>query len=142
MNWLNNAIAAFKTLQWVKTFSEWFNTDTRDAVLVILGVILLAFILISVSGCAVSEPYRPRLEAGLAYELDSGKPVVGRDPVGVARVIQPLWVHKSGFNVIGEYLHLSSIPDVDDSNTVDQVGVLFSVPLGRRATALEPRCIP
>lgn len=142
MNWLTNALTVFKTLRWVKSFSDWFNTDTRDAVLVILGVILLAFILITVSGCAVSEPYRPRLEAGLAYELDHSKPVVGRDPVGVARVIQPLWVHDSGFNVIGEYLHLSSIPDIGDTNTVDQLGVLVSIPLGRRAPGVSPRCPP
>jgi len=126
----------------MKAIGEWFNKDVYQALMVIVAALVIGLLAISVSGCTVTEAYRPRLEAGLAVELDRSKPVVGRDPVGVARVVQPLYVHPSGFRVIGEYLHLSSIPDVHDSNTVDQAGILFSVPLGRRIEPISPVCRP
>ena len=37
------------------------------------------------------HPYATRMEIGMAYELDHAKPVVGKDPVGVLRIRQPLY---------------------------------------------------
>lgn len=44
-----------------------------------------------------------------------------------------------GLQVNGEYLHLSSIPLVNDLNTVDQVGISIQFPLAesRYATRME-----
>lgn len=114
---------------------DWWNKDLRGALALIALILLVGWLLI---GCSVAPEYRPRLEAGFGYELDKSKPVVGRDPVGVARVRQPVYVHPSGFELFGEYLHLSSIPDEKDKNTVDQIELMFSIPLGKP----EPRCRP
>lgn len=126
-------LVARAALNW-GPIKEWFNKDVRGAIAVILAILAIGFVLM---GCSVSPAYRPRLEAGLAVELDKDKPVMGRDPVGVARVRQPLYFHNNtGIELFAEYLHLSSIPDEKDKNTVDQAALMFSIPLGK----FEPRC--
>jgi hypothetical protein len=101
------------------------NKDTKGAIAGVLGLIILMALLFT-SGCAIRPEYRPILQAGLAYEVGS-RPVMGRDPVGVIRLYQPIVP-----GVLGcEYLHLSSVPDERDLNTVDQVGCLVTIPLGR-----------
>lgn len=104
------------------TWRGWWNADTRGVVKVVGALVLLAAIAWGLFGCAAYTP--PRLELGFAAEV-GGAPVVGSNPVGVARIVQPVnrYVHL-------EYLHLSSVADVRDSATVDQVGVIVTIPLG------------
>jgi hypothetical protein len=104
------------------TWKGWWNKDTKGVVKVVGALILLAALGWALFGCAAYIP--ARLELGFAKEV-GGSPVVGRDPVGMARIVQPItpWISM-------EYLHLSSVPDVRDSRTVDQVGVTVTIPLG------------
>lgn len=119
---------------------DWWNKDFKGALLIVGLVIVVGFLLF---GCAVPLEYRPRIEAGFGIELDRDKPVMGRDPVGVARVNQTIWRHEpTKFELFGEYLHLSSVPDNDDLNTVDQLNLMFRLPLGKPAPASIPVCTP
>jgi len=90
-----------------------------------LGVVLLCLL----HGCA---SYAPTLRVGVAYD---DQEVMGHNPVGVIEVSQPLLVGTvagKDFNWLTlDYLHLSSIPDTQDRHTVNQVGLMFSIPLRR-----------
>lgn len=46
---------------------------------------------VSVEIPLADHPYATTMEIGMAYELDHSKPVVGKDPVGVLRIRQPLY---------------------------------------------------
>jgi hypothetical protein len=104
------------------TWTGWWNEDTRGVVKIVAALILLAAVGWGLFGCTAYTP--ARLELGLAREM-GGSPVVGSDPVGMARIVQPItpWLSL-------EYLHLSSVPDVRDRETVDQVGLTVTIPLG------------
>lgn len=138
---MKNFLGYFKTLWQLKNWGSiktWWNKDLRGALTAIAAIIVAFFLLLTVVGCTVSPAHQPRLEFGAHIEMDQDKPVLGHDPVGMARIIYPVYTYGPwGATVNAEYLHLSSIPDNDDLNTVDQVGVTFSVPLGRRAPDLR-----
>lgn len=106
-----------------------FNKDNRGAVLLALAVFLLALLVFTVSGCAVSPDRRPWMEAGVAYDTQS---TVGGNPACIVRVRQPI-----GFGpippdwlVIG-YTHHSSCPMQTDLTTIDQIEIVAKIPLGR-----------
>jgi hypothetical protein len=123
-------LSVFQFKNW-GAFKSWANLDLLHAFIAILAVVAVFSLFLTVSGCTTAPEYQPRLEFGAHIELDQNKPVVGHDPVGMARLIKPVYVHPL-VTVNAEYLHLSSIPDNDDLNTVDQAGITFTVPLGRR----------
>lgn len=63
---------------------DYFDRNTSD----MAGVIVAVPLRLKEEHCST---YCPELEAGLMYEL-TDKPVFGRDPVGVLRLRQPVWV--------------------------------------------------
>ena len=91
--------------------------------------VFYALLLLLVQGCTT---YAPTLRVGVAYD---DQEVMGHNPVGVVEISQPLWVGRvygKDFNWLTlNYLHLSSIPDTQDRHTVNQIGLMFSMPLRR-----------
>ena len=82
------------------------NKDTKGAFLIVVGLIVVAAVLLVISGCAVSPERRPWLEAGFAYDTQS---TVGGNPACVVRVRQPIGFGpiKPEWLVLG-YQHISS----------------------------------
>lgn len=103
----------------------WRNTDSKGAILGVCALLLIAALLI-VSGCTINPDYRPIMQVGMASEIGP-RQVVGNNPVGVVRLYQPVIPRVLGC----EYMHLSSLPDQHDLATVDQIGCLITIPLGR-----------
>lgn len=107
---------------------EWWNKDVRGAAMIIGTLLVIGWLLF---GCAsVDVRYMPTVQFGFGVELDNDKPVVGRNPVGVGYVNQPVWVNSYGNGLHASYLHLSSVPDVADLGTVDQFNLLYSHKFG------------
>lgn len=105
------------------------NRDTRGATLIAIAIILVGFIVFSISGCAISEARRPWLEAGMSYDRDR---TVGGQPTCVVRIRAPLgWKDHEDW-IIASYEHLSSCPDQNDAGEVNHVEVVAKIPLGRR----------
>lgn len=126
MQW---TIAVVCSVALIFTIFRLWNKDTRGAFQLAVGVILLAAILITVSGCTVSQAYQPYLETGFAYDTQH---TVGRNPACVVRIRQPVGFGpiKPEWLVIG-YQHISSCPDLFDANTIDAIEIMARIPLGR-----------
>lgn len=107
------------------TIMRWWQKDNKGALMLALAVVIVAALLISVSGCAVSPEYRPWMEAGIAYDTQE---TVGNNPACVVRVRQPVIPER----LIVSYTHHSSCPDLRDRNTVDQLEFISIIPLGRK----------
>lgn len=109
-------------------FRLW-NRDTRGAFQIAVAIILLAALLITVSGCAVSPAYQPYMEVGFAHDTQR---TVGSNPACVVRLRQPVGFGaiKPEWLVIG-YQHISSCPDLLDANTIDAIEIMARIPLGR-----------
>ena len=108
----------------------WNNKDTRGAVTWAWVIALVGYVLIHVSGCAVAPEYRPELQVGMHYQPQGeAHRTFGHNPVGTIRLKQPVWPLPDRMWL--EYEHHSSIPDYHDKAVTDQVGVMFSIPLGR-----------
>jgi hypothetical protein len=124
--WSIAVVAAFSA---VFTALKWWGKDTRGAVLIACAVIAAAFVLFTVTGCAVSPERRPWMEAGFAYDTQH---TVGTNPACIVRIrapvgfgpLQPDWL------IVG-YTHHSSCPDERDRHTIDQIEVIAKIPLGR-----------
>jgi hypothetical protein len=71
----------------VFTIFRLWDKDVKGAFLLALGVILIAFAAISVSGCTVSREYQPWMEVGFGYDFSH---TVGSDPQCIVRLRQPI----------------------------------------------------
>lgn len=107
-----------------------WHKDNKGAVAIAVGVFILAFALVTVSGCTVRPEYQPWMEAGVAYDTQEA---VGHNPACVVRVRQPVGFGplEPDWLIVG-YAHQSSCPDLQDRTTVDQLEVVAKIPLGRR----------
>ncbi|HRP64365.1 MAG TPA: hypothetical protein PK400_13785 [Phycisphaerales bacterium] len=127
MQW---TIAVVCSVALIFTIFRLWNKDTRGAFQLAVGVILLAAILITVSGCTVSQAYQPYLETGFAFDTQR---TVGDNPACIVRLRQPV-----GFGPLEpdwlmlSYTHHSSCPMQSDLATVDQIELVAKIPLGRR----------
>jgi hypothetical protein len=113
----------------VFTIFRLWDKDVKGAFLLALGVILIAFAAISVSGCTVSREYQPWMEVGFGYDFSH---TVGSDPQCIVRLRQPIGFGplEPDWLILG-YQHVSSCPDLYDSNTIDAVEIMARIPLGR-----------
>lgn len=111
------------------TVTKMWNKDLKGAIGIATLVFIIGWMLISISGCTVPREYQPWLEAGVAYDTQK---TVGRNPACVVGVVQPI-----GFGMIPPewlaigYHHISSCPDLFDSNTYDAIELMTKIPLGR-----------
>lgn len=102
--------------------------DMFGAIGIGIVVILLCWLLISVSGCTVREARAPWIEAGIAYDVEH---TVGRNPACILRVRQPVGPEGREDRVIVSVEHHSSCPDQDDRAEINQLEVVAKIPLGR-----------
>lgn len=121
IHWTLYVLLAFA---FVFTLMRAWNKDTRGALTLVLALIIAAFAVISVSGCTVTREYRPYMEVGMAYDFPK---TVGSNPACIVRVRQPVLPER----VTVSYTHHSSCRDLYDRNTVDQIEVTATIPLGR-----------
>lgn len=109
--------------------------DLKGALFWIAVIILAGLMLLSV-GCSIEAAYRPTIKFGALREVDRRFGDSGW--VGYAGISQPL--HYFGEppkclappSVSLDYLHGSDLLRQDDMMTVDGLGPVFTVPLGRR----------
>lgn len=110
------------------------DKDVRGAVAIIAAIILLGFLFLIV-GCSVAPEWRPELSFGAMREVDRRFGESGW--VGYARISQPLHYFGEAPKCIApprlsaDYIHGSDLLRTDDWMTVDAVGPVLTVPLGR-----------
>lgn len=125
MNWLTilNLVRTLgpRFLDGLRSALSGENKDVRGALLWIVGIIVTAFLILTVTGCTISPAHRPVIEFGLGTTIEG--PIYGRDPVGNASLYMPVTERCKA-----EYLHHSSYPDQDDLDTVDQLSGVCAFP--------------
>lgn len=124
LQWLIAVIALFL----LATVTLWWRArkDMFGAIGAGLIVIVIAALLLTVSGCTISPEYRPWMEAGIAADRAN---TVGSDPACIVRVRQPVVPGR----IVAGFTHHSSCGDQDDAGEINQWEVVAIIPLGRKA---------
>jgi len=115
------------------TWKNWWNKDTQGVAKFLFILLLFAFLGWTLFGCesVTGAGFKPMIKAGLGNEW--GDAVVGKDPAGIVSIELPLIAHRNACVPVPvlsiQQLHISSIPDYYDTNTIDQTNLIFTVPL-------------
>ena len=127
LQWTAAVVAAFLAatcLLWRRAKKDMLGAITLSLLLVMLAAVLLV-----VSGCTISQARRPWMEAGIAWDREGA---VGHNPACIVRVRAPIGPRGREEWIVAGFTHHSSCPDQHDRGEVNQIEITATIPLGRR----------